>query len=120
MVQYSCMSRTLNEREWPDYLCDDIRPILMLLLQEHGARMHSVVHDLKAVSTNVYLEEKIPAQAMGLLAAQCLSNPNLRLGDGWVACLQDYCYIGPKEESRVVQGKSLWVWLKKLVKKDFR
>lgn len=94
--QSNLMSKTLAETEWGEYLCGDLIPILTLLRQQYGARVYEVIHDLKGVYTDVYLEEKIPAQVIAQLVKEFSSNPNLRFGDGWVACKRDYCSIGPK------------------------
>jgi hypothetical protein len=91
------MSKTLDEREWSEYICEDLLPILMLLRQRHGAQVNEVIHDLKGIYTDVYLEEKIPGQAMEEVMREFSSNENLRFGDGSVACVRDYCSIGQKE-----------------------
>jgi hypothetical protein len=100
------MSRTLDEKEWAMYICDDLIPILTLLRQRYGARVYEVIHDLKGVYTDVYLEDKIPPQAMEQLMREISSNENLKVGDGWVACTRDYCSIGPREGKEMVRGKS--------------
>ena len=89
-------------------------PMLTLLRQQYGAQVYEVIHDLKGAYTDVYLEEKIPGRAIEQLMKEFSSNPNLRFGDGWIACKRDYCSIGPRESND--QGQSMSV-LKRL--KDF-
>ena len=81
-------------------------PILTLLRQQYGAQVFEVLHDLKGVYTDVYLEEKIPGQAIEQLTREFSSNENLRLGDGWIACKRDYCSIGPREGNDIGRDKS--------------
>jgi hypothetical protein len=84
------MSKTLYESDWPEYLCEDLMPILTLLRKQYGAQVYEVIHDLKGVYTDVYLKEKTPTQAMERSLKEFSSNENLRMGDGWVACKRDY------------------------------
>lgn len=114
------MSRTLDETEWAEYICDDLMPILSLLRQQYGARVYEVVHDLKGIYTDVYLEEKIPNQAIDHLLRKFSSNENLRVGDGWVACKRDYCSIGPREDKEMVRGKSALKRLKDVFARAFK
>jgi|SRR5215510_2410774 len=114
------MSKTLYESEWPEYLCEDLMPILTLLRQQYGAQVYEVIHDLKGVYTDVYLEKKIPTQAMERLTKEFSSNENLRIGDGWVACKRDYCSIGPRERNDIGRRKSPLRRLKDFVMRAFK
>ena len=107
-LQCDLMSKTLDETEWAEYICEDLLPVLTLLRQQYGAQVYQVIHDLKGVYTDVYLEEKIPGQAMERLRKEYSSNENLRFGDGWVACRRDYCSVGPREDNEAgLDGSAL-------------
>ena len=114
------MSKTLDETEWGEYICEDLLPILMVLRQQHGAQVCGVIRDLKGVYTDVYLEEKIPDEAVERLREEYSSNPNLRVGDGWIACKRDYCSIGPRERNEMGRGKSALSLLRDLFIKAFK
>jgi hypothetical protein len=114
------MSKTLEEAEWPEYLCEDLMPILMLLRQQYGVQVNEVIHDLKGVYTDVYIVEKIPVQAMERLAKEFSANENLRLGDGWVACKRDYCSIGLREDKDMGGDKSPLRRLKDFIRRAFK
>jgi hypothetical protein len=113
------MSKTLNESEWSQYICEDLLPILSLLRQRHGAQVYEVIHDLKGIYTDVYLEEKIPGKAMEEIMMGFSSNENLRFGHGSVACVRDYCSIGQKESREKGRERSALSRLRDFVLRVF-
>ena len=114
------MSKTLDETEWAEYLREDLMPILTLLIQQYGAQVFEVIHDLKGVYTDVYLQEKIPDQAIEQLRRDFSPNENLRLGDGWIACKRDYCSIGPREGNDIGRDKSALKRIRDFVKRALK
>jgi hypothetical protein len=114
------MSKTLDETGWAEYICEDLLPVLTLLRQQYGARVYEVIHDLKGVYTDVYLEGEIPSQAMEQLRKEFSSNPNLRFGEVGVACKRDYCSIGPRGSEEKGEGKSALNRLRGFILKAFK
>ena len=109
------MSKRLNKTEWADYICDDLLPILTLLQQKYALQVDEVIHDLKAVNTDVYLKAQIPDHAFAQLKTEFGINENLTFGAGWIACKRDYCSINPRTsptKSKSIMGKFRSVFMK--------
>lgn len=87
------MIRKLEPSEYEDYICAEIGRVLLRLRESYGLRVDEAELDIKAVSVEIRLDGHLPRGAVTLLKEEFDNLPGLRLGDGWIACVEHYCSV---------------------------
>ena len=88
------MFKRIDQREWADYICEDLRPVLDFLKTECGVRVSAIgLENVKAPETVIKIEGGMQQSFVELLKREFSSNDSLNISESWVACREHFCMI---------------------------
>ncbi len=112
------MSRNLKRSEWTEYICQDLRPVIEWLEEQHQIRIVKATFDMKGVYTYIYVDGTLAMNITEEARVRFTSNPDIRVGEGWIGCARDFVSIEESVENGAGDAKkrSFIVRIKELFK----